>query len=100
MVQVPEATADIVSPLDETQLWKVAIGIKKGGPFSKAKLKQLVDNEKLPADAFVRDQDGAADWSEVQTCGWLFDFPERRAVRYCPECDCRVIISGTSPDKP
>lgn len=100
-IQVPDDNEDdFVPPTQGTSLWKVVVGTKKGGPFGKTKLRQLVDDQKLPADAFVRDDDGATDWFEVQTCDWLFDFPERRAARYCPECDCRVIVSAISTDKP
>ncbi|MCX7388635.1 MAG: GIY-YIG nuclease family protein [Planctomycetales bacterium] len=99
IVEVPDGNEDdVVPPTQETTLWKVVIGTQKGGPFGKAKLRQLVDVEKLPGEAFVRDDAGATDWCEVQTIDWLFDFPERRAVRYCPECDCRVLISGDARD--
>ena len=99
IVEVPDGNKDdVVPPTQETTLWNVVVGTKKAGPFGKAKLRQLVDGEKLPGEAFVRDDAGATDWCEVRTIDWLFDFPERRAVRYCPECDCRVAISGDSPD--
>lgn len=98
-VQVPEAIIDDASPLEDTQNWKVVAGTKKGGPFSKAKLRQLVDDQKLTAEAFVQDVEGTTDWCEVQTYDWLYDVPEARTARYCPECDCRVIISKISTDK-
>ena len=79
-VQVPDGNEDdVVPPTQETTLWKVVVGTKKGGPFGKVKLRQLVDGEKLQGEAFVRDDAGATDWCEVQTIDWLFDFPERRA---------------------
>jgi DNA-directed RNA polymerase subunit RPC12/RpoP len=98
-VQVPESTAEVTSSTDMTQRWKVVVGRKRGGPFGTTQLRQLVDDEKLPADAFVRDEGDAADWFEVQSCEWLTDFPERHSARYCPECDCRVVVSRASSDK-
>lgn len=91
-VQVPEAVPEVVPPPDETQRWKVVAGTKKGGPFSKAKLRQLVDDRKLPSEAFIRDDAEIIDWSEVQTIEWLFDAPAVGIMKYCPECDCRVLV--------
>jgi phage FluMu protein Com len=72
IVEVPDGNEDDVVPTNqEAILWKVVVGTKKGGPFSKAKLRQLVDSEKLPGEAFVRDDAGATDWCEVQTIDWL-----------------------------
>jgi len=98
--QVPDSDEEIAKPTEENLLWKVKAGTKETGPFSKAKLMQLVDADKLPDAAFVRDEAGTTDWFEVTTFDWLFDFPERRAVRYCSECGCRVIVSSNSADKP
>ena len=47
-----------------------------------------------------RDEPGETDWSEVQTVPWLFDYPERSHSRYCPECDCRVIVANSPQTKP
>lgn len=97
---VPDSDKEIAKSTEGTALWKVIVGTKEAGPFSKAKLRQLVDADKLPDNAFVRDEAGTTDWLAVATCDWLFDFPERRAVRYCSECGCRVILSSNSADKP
>lgn len=99
-VQVPDCNEEFVKRTEGTALWKVRVGPKDMGPFSKAKLRQLVDADKIPNNAFVYDEAGTTDWFEVTTCDWLFDFPERPAVRYCSECGCRVIISSNSADKP
>ncbi len=99
-VQVSKVSVDDVPPANDTQRWKVVVGTKKAGPFSKAKLRQLVDDNKLIASAFVRDDGETTDWREVQTCDWLFDVPADPAVTYCPECDCRVIISENSAHRP
>ncbi len=95
-VQVPDRNGDVNPPPPQIgTLWNVAVGKKKIGPFGKAKLRALVDAEKLSGTAFVRDVPGEADWSEVQTVPWLFDFPEHSHFRYCPECDCRVIVANS-----
>ena len=101
VVQVPERSeSESPPPAQVATLWNVVVGTKKIGPFGKAKLRALVDAEKLSGTAFVRDVPGDADWSEVQTVPWLFDYPERGHFRYCPECDCRVIIANSPQSKP
>ena len=51
IVEVPHGDEDdVVPPTQETTHWKVVVGTKKGGPFGKAKLRQLVDGEKLPGE--------------------------------------------------
>jgi len=97
---VPDGDEKILPPTEETTLWKVMVGTRKAGPFTRAKLRQLVDADGLLDNAFVRDEAGTTDWFEVTTCDWLFDSPERRTVRYCSECGSRVIISISSADKP
>jgi hypothetical protein len=83
----------------DPNLWFVAAGSKAGGPFSRTKLRQLVDAEKVAPDAFVQDQSKSSDWAEAQTVEWLVEVPEPAAVRYCPACDCRVLVSPASPEK-
>jgi hypothetical protein len=101
VVQVPERSeSESPPPPQVATLWNVVVGTKKIGPFGKAKLRALVDAEKLSGTAFVRDVPGEADWSEVQTVPWLFDSPERGHFRYCPECDCRVIVTNSPQSKP
>ncbi len=101
VVQVPERNeAESPPPAQVATLWNVVVGTKKNGPFGKAKLRALVDAEKLSGTAFIRDVLGEADWSEVQTVPWLFDYPERGHFRYCPECDCRVIVANSPQSKP
>jgi hypothetical protein len=101
VVQVPERNeAESPPPSQVATLWNVVVGTKKIGPFGKAKLRALVDAEKLSGTAFIRDVLGEADWSEVQTVPWLFDYPERGHFRYCPECDCRVIVTNSPQSKP
>lgn len=98
---IPDRNEDQNPPLPQIgTLWNVVVGTKKMGPFGKAKLRALVDAEKLSGTAFVRDVPGEADWSEVQTIEWLFEYPERGHFRYCPECDCRVIVTNSSQSKP
>lgn len=100
-VQVPDRNEDVNPPPPQIgTLWNVAVGKKKIGPFGKAKLRALVDAEKLSGTAFIRDVPGEADWSEVQTVPWLFDFPEHSHFRYCPECDCRVIVANSPQSNP
>jgi len=71
-MQVADGLEDVVPSTEGAALWKVMVGTKKAGPFSKAKLRQLVDADKLPAHAFVRDEAETTDWFEVTTCDWLF----------------------------
>jgi hypothetical protein len=101
VVQVPDRNEpESPPPAQVATLWNVVVGTKKIGPFGKAKLRALVDAERLSGTAFIRDVPGEADWSEVQTVPWLFDYPERGHFRYCPECDCRVIVTNSPQLKP
>ncbi len=99
-VHVPDEHEPSVPRSHDTIHWKVVAGTKKGGPFSRARLRQLVDAAKLSGNAFVRDESETTDWREVQTFDWLFEFPEHRVVQYCPECDCRVVVAERPADKP
>jgi hypothetical protein len=101
VVQVPDRNeAESPPPAQIGTLWNVAVGPKRVGPFGKAKLRALVDDERVSGAAFIRDVPGETDWSEVQTVSWLFDYPERSHSRYCPECDCRVIVANNPQTKP
>jgi hypothetical protein len=73
--------------------WKISTGVRHGGPFSRERLRALVDAGRVPPGAFVRDVDDLSDWTEVQTLHWLVEEPELAHVRWCPECDSRVLLA-------
>ena len=78
-----------INPLN----WKVSIGTRQGGPFSRARIRAMVDAGRIGLSAFIRDADNISDWMEVQTVPWLVEEPEPACVRWCPECDSRVVVA-------
>ncbi|ODA28467.1 GIY-YIG nuclease family protein [Planctopirus hydrillae] len=80
-------------------LWEVVAGTKKGGPFTRVQLEQLSKSNRLSANAFVRNQELSNDWSQVITIDWLNSQPEPSEVRYCAECDCRLVVSQIPREK-
>lgn len=72
--------------------WKISTGIRHGGPFSRQRLRVLVDAGRVTHGTFVRDIDDLSDWAEVQTLEWLVAEPELAHVRWCPECDGRLLV--------
>jgi len=73
--------------------WKISTGVRHGGPFGRERLRGLVDAGRVSPSAFVRDVDDLSDWTEVQTLEWLVAEPELPHVRWCPECDSRVLLA-------
>ncbi len=79
--------------------WKISTGVRQGGPFSRQRLRGLVDAGRVSPGAFVRDVEDLSDWTEVQTLEWLVVEPELPHVRWCPECDSRLLVADEATKK-
>jgi hypothetical protein len=80
--------------------WKISTGNRQGGPFSRERLRSLVDAGRVGPATFVRDTSELGDWAEVQTIDWLMEEPERAVTRWCPECDARILVISEDKKRP
>lgn len=74
-------------------MWEISTGARHGGPFSRQKLRGMADTGRVAPGVFVRDVEKLGDWTEVQTLDWLVAEPELSRVRWCPECDARLVTA-------
>ncbi|MEZ6041698.1 MAG: GIY-YIG nuclease family protein [Planctomycetaceae bacterium] len=76
----------------DSELWSVATDKRKAGNLTRGQIRIALAENSIPADAYLKPEDGTADWQQLSVCAEFNEDAEQSDSRYCRECSARICV--------